>query len=494
MNRPTPTSAVLGLALLAGTALTGCTDSFMDPSNLGRWEHTPTRVPILTRLAVIEDQEQALIEPTTIQPADLVPEADAYIIGAGDAITLTVWDLINVNVPETYPRIVDQNGYIEIPQLGRLYVAGQTEDQVVQLVKRQASRFIDDPLVSSVIDQRRQQQFHLMGGVREPGPYLIPSADYKLLQALIAGGWTEGVANEVLVIRQVPLTAEAAGGLPERPEDASQGNFSPDSGEPDENLLDVIDDLSQPAPGVLGGGSSFTMQPAQPDPVIDLINSEPTAIRPAAVQPASGTSPSRWVFRDGRWVRVQVAGSVRVPPPDAAPDPLADAIGMVTQRVISIPAGPLAAGDARYNIIVRPGDVIKVPVAPSGVIYLGGQIARPGSFNLPATGQITLHRAITSAGGLGGLAIPERVDLTRMVGHNEQATVMVNLRAIAEGTQPDIFLKPDDHIIVGTNFWATPLAVLRNGFRASYGFGFLLDRNFGNDVFGAPPSNNSRGF
>ena len=33
------------------------------------------------------------------------------------------------------------------------------------------------------------------------------------------------------------------------------------------------------------------------------------------------------------------------------------------------------------------------------------------------------------------------------------------------------------------------LAVVRGGLRATYGFGFLLDRNFGNDVFGAPPTN-----
>jgi len=490
MNRPRKTSAVLGLALVAGTALTGCTDSFMDPSTLGRWEHTPTRVPILTRLAVIEDAERALVEPTTIQPSDLVPEADPYIIGAGDMITMTIWDLIQVNVPEQYPRQVDQNGYIEIPQLGRIYVAGQTEDQAVQTVKQQASRFIDDPLVSAVVEQRRQQQFHLMGGIAEPGPYLIPSSDYKLLQALIAGGWSEGISDEVLVIRQVPLTSEAAGGIPERPEDARQPGDTDEPNETGEDLLDVIDDLSQPSPGVLGGGSSFAAQPAQPDPMIDLINSDPPTARPAAVDPSAGTSPSRWVFRDGRWIRVQVAGSVRIAPPDAAPDPLADTIGMVTQRVIRVPTAPLAAGDARYNIIVRPGDVISVPMATTGVIYLGGQIARPGSFNLPTTGKLTLHRAITSAGGLSGLAIPERVDLTRIVGRNEQATVMVNLRAIAEGTQPDIYLKPDDHIIVGTNFWATPLAVIRNGFRASYGFGFLLDRNFGNDVFGAPPTNN----
>ena len=79
-----------------------------------------------------------------------------------------------------------------------------------------------------------------------------------------------------------------------------------------------------------------------------------------------------------------------------------------------------------------------------------------------------------------------------MVGNDHQSTIMLNLRAIHEGTQPDIYLKPNDRINVGTNFWATPLAVVRGGLRATYGFGFLLDRNFGNDVFGAPPSN--RGF
>ena len=48
-------------------------------------------------------------------------------------------------------------------------------------------------------------------------------------------------------------------------------------------------------------------------------------------------------------------------------------------------------------------------------------------------------------------------------------------------------MRSDDHIIIGTNFFATPLAVIRNGFRMTYGFGFLIDRNFGNDVFGPPP-------
>ena len=67
---------------------------------------------------------------------------------------------------------------------------------------------------------------------------------------------------------------------------------------------------------------------------------------------------------------------------------------------------------------------------------------------------------------------------------NSLAAVRLDLRAIFHGTQPDFYLKPNDLINVGTHFLATPLAVVRNGFRTTYGFGFVLDRNFEQDVFG----------
>jgi polysaccharide export outer membrane protein len=159
----------------------------------------------------------------------------------------------------------------------------------------------------------------------------------------------------------------------------------------------------------------------------------------------------------------------------------------MTQRVIEIPIKPLLAGQSDVNIVVRPGDVVRVPAASTGVVYVGGQVARPGTFSLPPSGKLTLLRVITAAGGMGQLGIPERVDLTRMVGTDREATIRLNMRAIAEKTQPDVILKADDHINVGTNFWAFPIAIIRNGFRMSYGFGFLIDRNFGNDIFGAPP-------
>ena len=158
-----------------------------------------------------------------------------------------------------------------------------------------------------------------------------------------------------------------------------------------------------------------------------------------------------------------------------------------------MPLAPLLAGSAAHNIVIRPGDVIRVPSASEGLVYMGGQVNRPGPYTLPAVGKLTLTRAVVSAGGLGSLAIPERVDIIRFVGPDRQAMVRVNLRAIEEGTQPDILLKADDRVNVGSNFWAFPLAVVRQGLRASYGFGFILDRNFGFDVFG-PQNQGTGGF
>jgi polysaccharide export outer membrane protein len=157
----------------------------------------------------------------------------------------------------------------------------------------------------------------------------------------------------------------------------------------------------------------------------------------------------------------------------------------VVQRVIEVPTGPLLAGQADVNVVLRPSDVVRIPPSKSGLVYISGQVNRPGPYNLPGDGRLTLLRALTSAGGLGALAIPERVDLTRVVGKDRQATIRLNLRAIAEQTQPDIYLKPDDMINVGTNFFAYPIAIIRSGFRMSYGFGFILDRNFAGDIWGA---------
>lgn len=497
--------ACLGLMSAASLFFGGCTwDSFMDPSTIGRWEKTPTQVPILNHIGAIEDPKSEWVEISEITAEDLIPETDVYRVGPGDFLDLTIYDLITRGQAELLPRQIDQNGYIQIPQLGRIFVTGKTETEVAEAIAQKMAPLVADPLVSVVVQQRRQQAFHLSGSVPAPGPYSILNADFRIYEALIAAGGFPEYVKDIYVIRQVPLDENTSRLSPERPGDRNLGpeeTAPPPSGE---NLLDVIDDLS--SPGMMSGSRNgagvvpamaSSRQPSDQDPLIDLIepSSSPTrqgdSAAPSGSQNAYTPPTPRWRFYDGQWVReTPPVASRKIIDKPYGSNALQDSRGeLFTQRVIRVPVEPLVAGDARYNIVIRPGDIIRVPPAPTGFYYVRGEINRPGAFNLPAVGRLTLLRAIAAAGDLGPVAVPERVDLTRIVGPDEQATIMLNLRAIAEGTQPDIYIKPDDMINIGTKFWATPLAVIRGGFRTSYGFGFLLDRNFGNDVFGAPPTN-----
>jgi protein involved in polysaccharide export with SLBB domain len=161
---------------------------------------------------------------------------------------------------------------------------------------------------------------------------------------------------------------------------------------------------------------------------------------------------------------------------------------MYTTRIIEVDYQALVKGDPNLNVIIRPGDQIYVEPPETGFIYIDGEVNRIGVYELQnSNGRLTLSRFVSAAGGLAPTAIPNRVDLVRVIGKDREATIRVDLAAIRNRSEPDIYMRPDDHVIIGTNLIATPLAVIRNGFRMTYGFGFLLDRNFGNDVFGPPP-------
>lgn len=487
--RVSRTSCLVCLAGLA--ALAGCeTDSFFDPSVTGRWEHTPTTVPILERIAAIEDDEGELVEYTEPTADDLRVDADDYRIGPGDALDIILYDMIVPRQPEGYQRIVDSRGTIELPQLGTINVNGLTVEETTRILQERMTQYVGNPLATVTVANPRQMTIHVMGAVRTPSPYFMPSSDYRLLQALTAaGGFPESIPY-VYVIRQVPLSDSSVRGIAPTQRPATPANAP--SGE---DLLRVIDDLSGEEreggnPGLMGIASqpgqtppASTSDRSAPPPV-DLVEPVQTPAQPDVTPPTGG---GNWLYLDGRWVQVQSVAAA-----DGSDSPASERL--VTQRVIRVPTKNLLSGDARYNIVVRPGDIIRVPAPDTGIVYAAGQLARPGVYQLPDVGRLTLLRLIDAAGGLGQLAIPERVDLTRMVGPDRQATIRLNLRAIAEGTQPDVFLRGDDRINVGTNFWALPLAVARGGFRVTYGFGFLLDRNFGNDVFGPPPVSRSNGF
>ncbi len=155
----------------------------------------------------------------------------------------------------------------------------------------------------------------------------------------------------------------------------------------------------------------------------------------------------------------------------------------IRSRLIRIPTDKLLAGDPRYNIVIQPGDTIHVPVDIVGECCIMGNVNKAGYINL--TGRpMTLKMAIAAAGGLGPLAYPKNCEVVRRIGDKREEIVLVDLDKIASGEQPDFFIKPNDLINVGTHYTARWRAILRNAFRATYGFGFVYDRNFADADYG----------
>jgi protein involved in polysaccharide export with SLBB domain len=201
-----------------------------------------------------------------------------------------------------------------------------------------------------------------------------------------------------------------------------------------------------------------------------------------------------WVFRNGKWVPMQV-GEPEPTEPAIQPQEQyiapAEEVAMpdfgwaqegAKTRLIKIPTDKLLAGDPRYNIVIKPGDTIFVPVDIVGEFYIMGNVNSTGT--IPLTGRpMTLKQAIAAAGGFSPLAWPKRCEVIRRIDRKKEEIVMVDLDKIYNGEQPDFFIKPHDLINVGTHATARWRAILRNAFRATYGFGFVYDRNFADRDF-----------
>jgi polysaccharide export outer membrane protein len=490
-DRPTLRNAAALLAAAAALgAMNGCGwDNWFDPSQTGYFESTPTSMPVLTRLDVIEtkvDKWGGPVEPP--RPEDLVPNEIDYKVEPGDIIRVEIYELVAAGQTSVNVRRVEQNGTIRLPTLLDVPVGGLTIQEIQEEIEKRLEGLIRDPLVTVTLEEGRSYRYILYGAIGNPGVYSLNQPDYRLLEAIALASGTLDTTQRIFVMRDTALdeSLEPAYRRPrDRGEDLPQGG--PAAREP-VDIESLIDQLDGPgaSPGMVG--ARHRLQEAPPIDIEDTSAPPPPASFPPPTAAAPADGPQEWVYdlERERWVRLPVAGGDSVAPSVPSEDDGAGA-PLYAVRIIEIDYQRLKRGDPTQNIVLRPGDYVFVEPPESGLVYIGGNIARPGPYDLPTVGNLTLSRLVTAAGEFSAIATPSRVDLVRKIGPNREATIRVNIAAIRNRAEPDIVMREGDHVIVGTTWWATPLAVFRNGFRVNYGFGFLLDRNFGNDVFGPPP-------
>lgn len=212
---------------------------------------------------------------------------------------------------------------------------------------------------------------------------------------------------------------------------------------------------------------------------IDILEGGPTTSPEAIIwDPEQG-----WIIKPAEDAASEPVIAEDMPNRDS-PDVLTQELAQPV-RIIEVPLKDLLAGDPRYNLVIRPYDLISVPPGSVGEYYMMGNVARTGAYDITGR-RLTVKEAVAAAGGFGPLAWPSRADLVRRVSQDEEQIIQLDLDAIFAGTAPDFYLKPNDILNVGTTPAAVFLAVLRNAFRFSYGFGFVYDRNFADaDTFQA---------
>lgn len=140
-------------------------------------------------------------------------ERHAVKIQADDLLEITVFgrsleatrifnqeaNILNQNTRQTY--LVDEEGNIEFPVLGKVQLAGLTRNEAIQYMKGLLSKDIVDPGVSIAIKNYR---ITVLGEVTKPGTYPLENEKVTILEALgMAGDMTiNGVRENVLVVRE----------------------------------------------------------------------------------------------------------------------------------------------------------------------------------------------------------------------------------------------------------------------------------------------------
>ncbi|MBN2376944.1 MAG: polysaccharide biosynthesis/export family protein [Sedimentisphaerales bacterium] len=545
---------LFGLMLV--TYLTGC----RGPDMVGRFRATPVTNIILDDLGVVDEEPDVFAGARAVEPRDMLADESEYIIGPGDVLDISIFELFNENVEWMGRKQVSETGRLTIPVIGTFRAAGQTELELADtIVEMLSPQFIKDPTVSVVVTGPRKKRFSISGAVQAPGSYQLSESDLRISRAMAdAGGIPQANADYAYVIRTVKMSGIGEGGqkpgedvvgasawkIPgeesgrevetgfsaepvkieaeplegiQKLEKAGQSepakeNTEELNEEAEEELLKSIEPLSvisyqMDAPGMVtrkttvseAGWGEETGTIIESLSAAQVLEEADFEVVPEEAEGGGSEKSLRAVRKNDRFYLVPAEGGELEegepepesfePPrelptaPGVGSDWTDDGLSGQIQEVIEVDLKKLRGGDWRQNMVIRAGDEIQIPFNATGIFYVMGQVARPGPYSL-AGEKLTLRQSIASAGPMTPLAWPSRCEITRRVGENREVTYRVNLEKLFAGTAPDVFLKPHDIINVGSHPVARWMAVIRQSFRTTYGFGFVYDRNFADKDFG----------
>jgi len=107
----------------------------------------------------------------------------------------------------------------------------------------------------------------------------------------------------------------------------------------------------------------------------------------------------------------------------------------------------LESDDSRNNPLVHPGDIVKVTRA--GVVYVIGEVRRPGGFTLKSNEKMSVLQALALSEGLTRTAAKGAARIMRTDQYSgERKETPIDLGKILTGKAPDPILESKDIVFV----------------------------------------------
>ena len=412
-ERPRVSKLACVLGLLGGAALSlaaaGCaavsdytkTDKyrFLSPDKVILPPQRSPINPILSSVSLVDQTQELVPNASFPKEGDWEYTDKDYVIGPTDVVDITILDLLYEGQSYVTREEVSASGYITLPLLPeKIKAEGLTKDELKEAIIRAYSPdILRDPVVSVAVAAARQSTFYILGAVARPAQYYIARKDMRLLEALAtAGGEMQMNIPYIYVIRPAPAIRKPVGTgiettkpgtmpteLPPLPEELpGEAQPSTDKGVTGEKPEPVPLPPSRPA-----AEEEVPTQPVKrrPEPIDvesalrelgqampatapqgeDEESPSPTVTMPQLTELTSGSAPStatgaapgegkekpyRWVYRDGRWVRVAqepvapAAPAVQPPAPPTPPAvPAAEAEEPAEKPAPARPTAPAAA-------------------------------------------------------------------------------------------------------------------------------------------------------
>ena len=198
---------VTGLALAAAGLVTSCTfvpgtnissQVFSLPGNVSNDQPAVEANVIRITPSVLTNVTRRPAKATNNSTWE-EPEIDLYEyeVGAGDVLSIVVWDHPELTAPfgsfnnvEDQGNVVREDGSIFYPFVGKLAVAGKTARDIQEELAVKLASYIESPQLDVRVVNYRSQRFYITGMVSRPGTFPVSDVPVRVVEAIgLAGGF-----------------------------------------------------------------------------------------------------------------------------------------------------------------------------------------------------------------------------------------------------------------------------------------------------------------